>query len=210
MVVTAPRPTYVLGLDLGQRQDYSALTLDEIHARGTPEARHHARYLRRWPLNTAYPTIVDDVAALDGRPPLERTDVLAIDQTGVGRPVVDMLRQKQLRPVAITITGGDSVSAEGAFLRVPKRDLIGILQVLLQTERLKFARSLPDVPVLIQELESFRVKISPQTAHDSYEHREGQHDDLVLATAVAAWYAERSQPNLRLLGWAGMTYTNLR
>jgi hypothetical protein len=52
------------------------------------------------------------------------------------------------------------------------------------------------VPVLVQELLAFRVKIDPLTAHDSYgTWREGAHDDLVLATAVAAWWAERRQPD---------------
>jgi len=35
------------------------------------------------------------------------------------------------------------------------------------------------------------VKIDPRTAHDSYSHwREGDHDDLVLATALACWFRE--------------------
>jgi len=66
------------------------------------------------------------------------------------------------------------------------------LQVLLQAGLLKVAEELPDATVLIQELLNFRVKIDPLTAHDSYgPWREGQHDDLVLATAVACWYGER-------------------
>ena len=66
------------------------------------------------------------------------------------------------------------------------------MQVLLQAERLKVAEELPDATVLVQELLNFRVKIDLLTAHDSYgAWREGQHDDLVLATAVACWYGER-------------------
>jgi hypothetical protein len=46
---------------------------------------------------------------------------------------------------------------------------------------------------------NFRVKIDPLTAHDSYgAWREGQHDDLVLAVALAVWFAEHGggRPNL--------------
>jgi hypothetical protein len=83
---------------------------------------------------------------------------------------------------------------------VPKRDLVGVVQVLLQTERLKFASEIPAVPMLVQELLAFRVKIDPLTAHDSYgAWREGAHDDLVLAVAVAAWYAQRPVPPRRTL-----------
>jgi hypothetical protein len=44
----------------------------------------------------------------------------------------------------------------------------------------------------VRELLNFKVKIDPQTAHDSYAAwRENIHDDLVLATALSLWAAER-------------------
>ena len=55
---------------------------------------------------------------------------------------------------------------------------------------------LPDAPVLKAELENFRVKIS-LAGHDTYaagagdEWRQGAHDDLVLAVALACWYGEQ-------------------
>ena len=84
------------------------------------------------------------------------------------------------------------MSHVGANWRVPKRDLAGAVQVLLQHQRLRFAAALPFTPVLTQELLNFRVKIDPATAHDSYSAwREKDHDDLVLALALAAWWGER-------------------
>jgi hypothetical protein len=42
--------------------------------------------------------------------------------------------------------------------------------------------------VLKQELSTFKRKVSLKTGHDSYEHwRESDHDDLVLAAALACW-----------------------
>ena len=102
-----------------------------------------------------------------------------------------MLGQRGLEPIAITITGGDSVTYDHGW-RVPKRDLVGGVQVLLQTDRLKFSADIPAVPQLVQELLAFRVKIDPLTAHDSYgAWREGAHDDLVLAVAVTTWWGLR-------------------
>ncbi len=76
--------------------------------------------------------------------------------------------------------------------RVPKRDLVAVLQVLLQTERLKVAEALQLSQVLVQDLLNFRVTIDPRTAHDSYSAwREADHDDLVLATALACWWGEQ-------------------
>ena len=49
------------------------------------------------------------------------------------------------------------------------------------------------------ELLNFRRKIDLRTAHDSYEHwRESDHDDLVLATALACWSARRRRDVLRV------------
>ena len=114
-----------------------------------------------------------------------------MDGTGVGRAVLDMMRASGLDPVAITIHGGDAVTYDHGW-RVPKRDLVGAMQVLLQSGRFKVSNALPLAPVLTQELLQFKVKIDPLTAHDSYgAWREGAHDDIVLACAVACWYAER-------------------
>jgi hypothetical protein len=68
---------------------------------------------------------------------------------------------------------------------------VTVTQVLLQNGRLKVAASLPEAETLRRELLNFRVKIDPQTAHDSYEHwREGDHDDLVLAVSMGAWFRQ--------------------
>lgn len=116
--------------------------------------------------------------------------MLTIDHTGVGRPVFDLFERAGLRPLGITITGGDASHGEGRQWRVPKRDLMGILQVAAQGGRFKVAKELPDAAVLVDELLNFRVKIDVKTAHDSYEAwREGVHDDLVLSVALACWTA---------------------
>jgi hypothetical protein len=142
------------------------------------------------PLGTPYPAIVRHVATILERPELKGETSLVVDATGCGRPVIDMIRQRGLNPVPITIHGGDQVTFDAGW-RVPKRDLVSILQVTLQTERLKFAKELPAVETLVQELLAFRVKISEQ-GHDSYgSWREGSHDDLVLALACAVWFGER-------------------
>ena len=127
-----------------------------------------------------------------------RGSVLVVDSTGVGAPVVDMMEKEGLCPYAISIHGGDAVGSEGRKYRVPKRDLVSTLQVLLQTQRLKVAEGIKDAQLLVEELLNFRIKISA-SGHDSYEHwRESAHDDLVLAVALACWMAENMrEPRLR-------------
>jgi len=65
--------------------------------------------------------------------------------------------------------------------------------VLLQNRRLQVARSLPEAPLLLRELEDFRMKMT--TRPESFEAwREGHHDDLVLAVGLAAWAGEQALP----------------
>jgi hypothetical protein len=69
---------------------------------------------------------------------------------------------------------------------------VSALQLLLQSRRLHIARSLEHAATLVKELENFRVKITA-AARETYEAwREGQHDDLVLAAALAAWMGEET------------------
>ena len=111
----------------------------------------------------------------------------------VQRPPVEVSEPKVgvvLKP--IQITGGDQVTREGGVTRVPKRDLVSAAQVALQTGRLKIASDLKDAQTLVRELENFQMKISLDTGHDSYgSWREGAHDDLVLAVALALWCGTR-------------------
>ena len=184
-------PRYLVGLDLGQVQDYTALVIAEQQAT-PPAASYQIRHLERFALGTAYPLIVTAVQTLLPQPPLQGHAALVVDATGCGRPVVDLLTQARLDPVAVSIHGGDQVSHEGRYWRVPKRDLVGVLQVLLQTQRLKVAEALPLAHVLVQEMLTFRVTIDASTAHESYAAwREGMHDDLVLACALACWWGEQ-------------------
>ncbi len=188
---------FLLGVDLGQVQDYTALAViekKELHF-GAKPCEYHIRHLERLKLGTPYPAIVERVKQLMLSPQLCGRTALVVDATGVGIPVVDMFKRAGLCPTAITITGGDAVNRDKDGFRVPKRDLITTLQVLFQSGRLKVAAELPEARVLVEELLNFKVKINPKTAHDSYEAwREGIHDDLVLAVALACWYGEQQPP----------------
>lgn len=189
---------FILGVDLAQSRDYTALTVLE-QTSVTPYS-YAARHLERLAIGTPYPAQVARIKQLHDRLKTDtgKTPDLVVDQTGVGRPVVDMLSAAGLSPAAVTITGGDTVSHDRDGYRVPKRDLVSVVQVLLQSDRLKIARALPEAQTLTAELLAFKVSISLK-GHDSYgndkgDWRENPHDDMVLALALAAWYGERERP----------------
>lgn len=168
------------------------LARESEQRRGQPERPTlAARHLERFPLGTSYPTIVGRVVAMLTRGPLSlHPTALVVDATGVGAPVVDLFIQAGLQPVAITITGGASVQAEGANISVPKRDLVSTMAVLLENERLQFVPALPEAPTLKRELARFKRTVNRQGVDTYAAWREADHDDLVLAVALAAWFRE--------------------
>jgi len=225
------QPEYILGVDLGQTNDYTALAVLEVHTTGagrSAERSYQVRHLDRLPLGTPYPQQVEVVTRtlelVEAQQHADRSEAtkrdpwiareypprdprLVVDQTGVGRPVVDMLRSAGHRGLtAVTIHGGDTTTRDGLDHRVPKRELVAIVQVLLQTGRLTVASALLHAQTLTKELLAFRVTFS-KTGHDTYgnDWRENDHDDLVLAVALAAWAGERgpqgaSMEAIRALG----------
>jgi hypothetical protein len=181
-------------LDLGKSQDYTALSVLEVHGE-PPEATYHCRHLQRFKLGTSYPHIVASIRELCRREPLlSNKPQLAIDQTGVGSAVLDIFKQAEINAylTPILIHGGDLVAHEGGIWRIPKRELVGVVQVALQTGYLKIAADLAEVSILTTELQNFQVSISG-SGFDSYEGR-GKHDDLVLSLAMALWLAGRRKP----------------
>jgi hypothetical protein len=183
---------YVLGLDLGQTRDFTALAVLERQPVTAAEKPDFAlRHLRRFPLGTSYTAIVSVVTTLRRTGPLCAAPLI-VDQTGVGRAVVDGLRQAAGGVVPVTITGGHSVTVtdDGSW-HVPKKELVTGLQVVLQSQRLQIARGLPEAATLVRELQQFQVKITASTHETFGVWRAGQHDDLVLAVALACWWAER-------------------
>jgi hypothetical protein len=178
---------------MGPYQAGHALRLSHDYGRPA-EVPLAVRHLERFELGTKYTDVVDRVASLVRSEPLRQLPgVLLVDKTGVGAAILDSFTHARIGAVAITLHGGSSVTRDPqrAGFRVPKRDLITVTQVLLQNGRLQVASGLPEAETLKKELLNFRVKIDPKTAHDSYEHwRESEHDDLVLAVSMAAWFRQ--------------------
>ena len=89
--------SYYSGLDLGQAQDFTAWAVLEQTRQPDPDRpggrmlTHYAlRYLERMPLGTPYPDVCTRLKECYAKAPLTGS-VLAVDETGVGRPVVGPL-----------------------------------------------------------------------------------------------------------------------
>ena len=139
---------------------------------------------------TPYPDVVEMVQS----DLLVKRSTVVVDATGVGGPVVDLLRRSQLGcgVVPVTITSGDGEGSDERGFRVPKRDLITGLQVAFQKRWLDVAARGGAVEAFVQELVATRVRVS-ESGHARFGARSG-HDDLVMAAALAWWRVRRMWP----------------
>ncbi len=198
---------FYAGLDLGQRQDPSALViLEQIEAGDGPRirkgangipfvaSRYECGYIQRFQLGLPYPRIVEMVGALLQRNPLAGDCQLVIDHTGVGVAVGNMFAEAGIPYIGVTITGGVGWHKETyAQWHVSKHLLVSTTQKFLSSEAIGISKHLTAATLLRAELQHFRVKVT-KAANEIYEAREGQHDDIVLGLSVALFAAEHRRP----------------
>jgi hypothetical protein len=158
-IATEETTEFVSGISLGQANESTALAILE---RGAPKADREydrplssffVRSLDRFPIGTSYPTTFERVTSLFQAKPLPG-NVLVVDQTAVGDPVLRMLwRAKTAGGIRrVVITDGLTAALDSQIWQVPKEDLVGTLQFLFQEQRLKIAADLPEAPTLVDEL----------------------------------------------------------
>ena len=175
-----------IGLDLGQAQDYTALAICEDDGEAWTITS-----LGRLPLGTPYPAVVERVTALVAR--LPRPLYLMVDATGVGRPVVDMLREAGAAPTPVSITykGRTARDQTGAW-SVPKAVLMERMAMAMDQGRLKIICDEMMGRIFAGEAHNF-VHTVNQLGHGTFKGRRHSHDDLILAVALAMWARAGSQ-----------------
>lgn len=215
-VEAATRRSYVVGVDLGSARDYTAIAALEVVE--TPDVeigvrvpvvpdyivRYELRDVDRLPLGQNYTDIVDQIVGYVNTAPL-RGCVLAVDFSGVGRPVFSMMEEAGLAPVGVQITGGNGWSKEGRVFNVAKSHLMSNLMKAIHKRTLRIPPDLPHVELVRQELQDLRtsttaagvVKVAAQ---------EGRHDDIALSIAVATFVAAHRPKPASHIGY-GLGYT---
>ena len=198
--------TYFVGLDLGQSRDYSAIAvveraelfldeMDWVKFERQRAERFRVKLLRRVPLGTPYPDVVERVREVARRHCLAGRCRLVLDATGVGAPVLDMLRRAGLGcPIdGVILTGGDKERRVGGMWHVPKRDLVTGLRVMLEREELRLSKKVRATCDLDRELGAVESRVGRDGRESFGAWRAGEHDDLVMATALACWRARMKE-----------------
>lgn len=179
-----------IGIDIGQKRDPTAICVVEVEER-TDDTYFLVRHLERLALGTAYPQVATRVAVVVKqvrRRMSEDGASLSVyaDATGVGLPVVDLLKAAGVRVTPVLFTYGDkrTVDREQGRVTLGKAWLVSRLQALLQSGRLL----LPDTSearALAQELLDYEIKVSEDGDLKAGAFRVGSHDDLVTALGLA-------------------------
>lgn len=194
-----------VGIDIGPKVDPTAIAVSEVQLRpradedpgGYTDDHHIIRHLERLQLGTPYPKvadrlveIVEGIIARSGQAP-----IVYADATGVGLPVVDVLRERfkgrYVKIIPVYFTHGDRRSVEdvpegggGKQVKLGKAWLVSRLQALLQTTRLHLPAT-EEARALAKELQDYEIRIT-ENANDTYgAFKVGTHDDLVTALGLA-------------------------
>lgn len=194
-------PPVVIGCDIGQRADPTAVAVAEVMPGAEPGEPpvFVIRHLERLPLGTPYPAVATRLAQIATRvrdvsrpgDPSPPDVTLMVDATGVGRPIVDLLERETrgtgARLLAATFTHGDTLTAGSGRkeYRVGKAFLVSRLQALFQTDRIRLPADHPEARAMLEELLNYEIKVD-DNARDTYgAFRVGTHDDLVTALGLA-------------------------
>jgi len=207
-----PAPEWYLGLDLGQRQDHSALSILHLQWNFLGRCAETYEYLfvpelmvrsvERYPLNTSYEEIPRIVGARaiqintrhrEKSPHTAPSMQLIIDAGGPGVPMVDHLRRVApdnlaIKPVMITAGSGET-QLNGGFAGIPRRDLVSGLVQMVAAGCIICPAALPGVPAWVNEMLGL-------SGCGAQSNQRGDHDDLTMATALAAWAAVRDAAEL--------------
>lgn len=200
------RTTVCVGVDLGQSKDPTSLAVvekiaPEIHPDCSPRfqpdvraalrdpvhrPRYNLRLLEQAPLGESYPAQAHRVNRILARQSIAQHEPrVFVDYTGVGRAVFDIFKQERIpRIVPVTIGFGGDERRDAAGIYVPKLALVSRLQALMHTGCLHMPDALPLAKTFRRELLDFRVSYTA-VGNATFGAREGAHDDLILAVALA-------------------------
>ena len=142
-------------------------------------------------LGTPYTRVVEIVERLVRSPRLAGRCTVVVDGSGVGEPVVEMFKRAEMNCLlmAVVITGGSMVreGRQSGYAHVPKINLMAGLQMALEQERLKIARGMKESGALVKELLDMRINANGGMGAEGA----GEHDDLVMAVALACWRVKK-------------------
>jgi phage FluMu gp28-like protein len=163
----APFPSggYYAGVDFGKLQDYSVLTVLKREADILKLV-----YMHQFPLETPYTQVIGHLVRAHQK---FRFRKIFVDQTGVGEPVLEEIRNQGIGCV------------EGLKFTVQtKEELLTNLKIVMERNRL----AIPFHRQLCQQINEQQYAYS-KSGHLQFSHPANSHDDMLWSLALAAYAA---------------------
>lgn len=187
-----------IGQDIGLSKDRSTTSIIELIKNPDKTHRYFLSYLHAYPLGTEIPVIIDDLEKhyKDNRlhTPWHSGEEwfffkprIVLDTSGCGPSIVKALSAKGVPVNSLTITGGymgNKISAR--HHSEPRNRLMFEVLHMLQAGRLTIAPRLPHFEELMKEASGLTLASSP-SGRDAIYPRGANHDDLLIAVALALW-----------------------
>jgi hypothetical protein len=198
---------FLIGLDLGQRRDHSAIVVIEVAEIASKDRspvtfaptvtkRCTVRHIEQIPLRTPFPAVVERTARIADKLAKDAPTSLIVDATGLGAPVIEMFRipTARWRLAPVIIGSGYRDNFVDGLWRVSKQDLIGRLQLAFDFNHFTIEPGLHKTEALVEELTSLR----------GFQRKQGRiieapgrkHDDMALALCLAWWGVETRRPGI--------------
>jgi len=201
-----PITDYILAVDFGRDRDHSAFATLAVrqedhggfdHAAFRQPTRTILQLggLRRIPLGTEYLEVVGQIRqtvtrlhAVGGWNARKVRVHVIVDAAGPGQVAIELIRAQQMdihfTPALLT-SGYDTGYSPSGKLTIPRREVITNLRYLLEVGLVKVQTNLTHKTALESEIAQVR-----------FGGRQSAHDDLVIATGLAAFQARRIYPEL--------------
>ena len=194
---------YWVAADLGQANDYSAVTIIKDQALPTidngkiivgPRERTIV-YADRF-RGQSYVDVVDYLVRLKNAPPMGGKSELVIDGTSIGRVVSDMLEAQNVPHKAITMTAGQDWSRKsGRYVSAGKTFMVETLAVMFAAGEISFAHDCPMRKEIEADLASFTTATTAAGNQIITQSRSAAgHGDLGIALIVAAFASQYLKP----------------
>jgi len=182
-----------VGVDIGQSQDPTAIVVADPVIRDN-KIHYIIRFLRRLPLGISYPSIIEELMRIYQNIPepdkgYNLHKQLWMDATGVGKPVVDLIRNNapSIKLHEVFITGGEAknkINSWSSVIKLPKAYLVSRLQVMLSYGLIHLPKT-DEALALQEELMNYSIKVNDNANFEFGAFKVGTHDDLVTALGLA-------------------------
>jgi len=199
---------YHVGVDIGQKHDYTALAVTECRPNYAGDKFYFVRYLHRFRLGLLFGTVVQKLASLDrqlrasgGSRSVSIT--WACDATGIGSPVVEMIQKAlpEATVVPVYITGGFGSTVDYDESHISKQQLVSLIVAAFESGSVRIADDVKEAETLIQELSNYELRRS-ESGHVSYGAMTGgAFDDLVTSLGLSLFSAVTWGSSSQVLFW---------